>query len=124
MQVKDDIVQKLRTWCHRAYAEPAFDIMNAAADEIERLEFLRDADGLAVGTLVKECQDMKDRVIGGCPHVTGNATKYCTLTPFKLAEVERDCISEVVDCLAESGYTLSSPTDALFTLRNLLERTK
>ena len=116
-----DIVQRLRTWCHRAYAEPASDIMDAAADEIERLEFLRDADGLAVSTLVKECQDMKDR---GCPHVTGNTTKYCTLTPLKLAEVERECISEVVDCLTESGYALARPMDTLFTLRALLERTK
>lgn len=27
-----------------------------------------------------------------CPYVTGNVTKYCTLTPFTLTDAEREAV--------------------------------
>jgi hypothetical protein len=35
--MKDDIVDRLRRWTHSRYAAPACDLMDEAADEIERL---------------------------------------------------------------------------------------
>jgi len=41
----------------------------------------------------------------------------CTLT-----DAEREAISEVVDCLTETGTTLANPTTTRNTLAALLER--
>jgi hypothetical protein len=43
---------------------------------------------------------------------------------LRLTEAEREAISEVVDCLTESGTALTSPTATRNTLAALLERLK
>jgi hypothetical protein len=60
-----DIVERLRKWCHAVNAASAQDLMDEAADEIERLEELRQLDGESMGVLIAECQDMKDRLVNG-----------------------------------------------------------
>jgi|688.fasta_scaffold810972_2 hypothetical protein len=63
-----DIVERLRTWCHAADAESAQDLMDEAANEIERLR-----NGAA------------------CPHVRGTVTQHCSLN-FTLTDEEREAI--------------------------------
>jgi hypothetical protein len=64
-----------------------------------------------------------------CPYVTGTVTRYCTLTPFKLTDAEREAIAAGLGAL-ESMYAGASPIsrpihDAYApTLRGLLERTR
>jgi hypothetical protein len=53
-----------------------------------------------------------------CPYVTGNVTRYCTLTPFTLTDEERQAIAWVCGDVAD----ITGPTED--TLRGLLERTK
>ena len=53
-----------------------------------------------------------------CPYVTGNVTRYCTLTPFTLTDAERLAIQWVVgEALSVDGVSIQE------TLRGLLERT-
>jgi len=62
-----------------------------------------------------------------CPHVTGNVTRYCTLTPLTLTDAEREAVETAFDALqyAADELGLSQPDcDRLVaTLRGLLERT-
>lgn len=49
----DDIVQRLRRWVHAPDAKPASDMMDAAADEIERLRQSRN-DWMAIASAFDE----------------------------------------------------------------------
>ena len=55
-----------------------------------------------------------------CPYVTGNVTRYCTLTPLTLTDEEREAIADAADRYAE--ITPESAKTAA-ALRGLLERT-
>lgn len=55
-----------------------------------------------------------------CPYVTGDVTRYCTLTPLTLTDEERAAIADAADRYAEIKPE-SAETAA--TLRGLLERT-
>lgn len=55
-----------------------------------------------------------------CPYVTGDTTRYCTLTPLTLTDAEREAIADAADRYAE--ITPESAETAA-TLRGLLERT-
>jgi len=90
-----DIVQRLRTWCHAVDAESAQDLMDEAANEIERLR-----NGAA------------------CPHVRGTVTQHCSLN-FTLTDEERDAIYLAAARL-RTAYVRDDGTAA--TLRSLLER--
>lgn len=35
---------------------------------------------------------MSDNETKDCPYVTGNVTRYCTLTPFTLTDAEREAV--------------------------------
>ena len=56
-----------------------------------------------------------------CPYVTGNVTKYCTLTPLTLTDAEREAIK-----VAINDYELNDMDAGCWhianTLRGLLER--
>lgn len=57
-----------------------------------------------------------------CPYVTGNVTKYCTLTPFTLTDAERGAVEEAIDWYV--GVDDDRCQQVAATLRGLLERTK
>ena len=91
-----DIVERLRRWAISTDAVPASDLMDEAADEIERL---------------------RSRP---CPYVTGTVTQYCTLTPLALTDAER---AAVAWALKEAVWSYSADTgNHRPTLRGLLER--
>jgi hypothetical protein len=90
-----DIVERLRKWCHAPNAASAQDIMDEAADEIERL-----------------------RSGGACPHVRGTVTQHCSLN-FTLTAAEREAIEFFVG-FHNDGYGLIEKHAA--TLRKMLER--
>ena len=55
--MKADIVERLRAWVHTVKAVPASDLMDEAADEIERLR-LTDAE--------RECLVWAEDIAGNC----------------------------------------------------------
>jgi hypothetical protein len=74
-------------------------------------------DGIAT-QCIREAADEIDRLRAQpCPYVTGNVTRYCTLTPFTLTDEERQAIAWVCGDVAD----ITGPTED--TLRGLLERT-
>ena len=103
-----DIVERLRRWAISTDAVPASDLMDEAADEIERL---------------------RSRP---CPYVTGTVTQYCTLTPFTLADAERVFLQNLRGAYEElanqTGYVNAAAQkearEHAATLRGLLERLK
>ena len=75
-------------------------------------------DGIAT-QCIREAADEIDRLRAQpCPYVTGNVTRYCTLTPFTLTDEERQAIAWVCGDVAD----ITGPTEDM--LRGLLERTK
>ena len=56
----------------------------------------------------------------GCPYVTGNVTRYCTLTPLTLTEAEREAVEWFADI--DTGGPITDRHAA--TLRGLLDRTQ
>ena len=96
-----DIVERLRTWCHAVDAESAQDLMDEAANEIERLR-----NGAA------------------CPHVRGTVTQHCSLN-FTLTDEERVAIEESIRQNLESDcISTEKAQETNATLRKLLERLK
>ncbi len=98
----NDIVTRLRQWAIATDAVPASDLMDEAAAEIERLRSQP------------------------CPYVTGETTRYCTLTPFTLTDAEREAIVDALqywERLDGPDYTEDDAAIAA-TLRGLLERTQ
>ena len=59
----------------------------------------------------------------GCPYVTGNVTRYCTLTPLTLTDAEREAVETAMNAY---GSDNANPECAAIeaTLWVLLERTK
>ena len=119
----DDIVTRLRQWVDRETIEsdPAGAI-TAAADEIEKLR-------MAIRLLAD--QDATLSVIGGnvnvdmdCPYVTGNTTRYCTLTPFTLTKDELEAIKSAIAACEDITYGSATDQEAADTLKALLARTK
>ena len=53
-----------------------------------------------------------------CPYVTGNVTRYCTLTPLALTDEEREAVERAADLIDAKTCGDSA------TLRGLLERTQ
>jgi hypothetical protein len=96
-----NISKRLRTWCHAPDAASAQDLMDEAADEIERLR-----NGAVAG-----CETV-------CPHVRGTVTQHCSLN-FTLTDEERGAIEW---CL--SLPMLDRDVVRMMPLRSLLERTK
>jgi hypothetical protein len=90
-----DIVKRLQTWCHAVDAESAQDLMDEAADEIERLR-------KAIRRLAD--QDATLSVQGGNVTVTLDAT---------LTDEEREAIAVAI---------VGSLPGRAATLRSLLER--
>jgi hypothetical protein len=85
-----DIVERLRTWCHAADAESAQDLMDEAANEIERLR-----NGAA------------------CPHVRGTVTQHCRLN-FTLTDEEQEAVAvAIVGSLPGRAATLRSLLERL-----------
>ncbi len=58
-----------------------------------------------------------------CPYITGNVTRYCTLTPFTLTDEEREAIREAVGAYNDNDDDVECAHIAA-TLWKLLERTK
>lgn len=90
---QSDITDRLRRWPIDPAPEPASDLMDQAADEIDRL---------------------RERP---CPFVTGRVTRYCTLTPLTLTDAEREAVAWAVSAADDCQH----PADD--ALRGLLERT-
>jgi hypothetical protein len=59
-----------------------------------------------------------------CPYITGNVTRYCTLTPFTLTDAERYAIQWAIATLDAEAALGDGSRDAqeAATLRELLER--
>lgn len=97
-----DIIERLRRWTHAVDAAPASDLMDEAADEIERLRE-------AVHRYLAE-QDATLSVCDGAVTVTMDAT---------LTGAEREAIADAAD-----RYASLTPESAetVATLRGLLER--
>ena len=85
-------------------------------------------DGIAT-QCIREAADEIDRLRAQpCPYVTGNVTRYCSLTPFTLTDAEREAVERaccslggVIDMSAECTQW---DAEARETLLALLERTK
>jgi hypothetical protein len=103
-----DIVERLRKWFHDVNAVSAIDVMDEAANEIERLR-----NGAA---------EARETV---CPHVRGTVTQHCSLN-FTLSDEER----AAVEWFAEVRKPLTRLTQShnrekyKDTLCGLLERLK
>lgn len=95
--MKKDIVERLREASGYALMDNARVTVLEAAEEIERLRS------------------------HPCPYVTGEVTRYCTLTAFTLTDAEREAMERVIATL--DGWKLR-PRDAgdAATMRGLLER--
>jgi hypothetical protein len=93
----NDIATRLRRWTHAVDAPPACDLMDEAADAIERLR-------LALRRLAE--QDATLSICDGSVTVTMDAT---------LADEEREAIAHAASRLAGIHYAA--------TLRGLMERT-
>jgi hypothetical protein len=59
------LITRLRDWSHARHAAPASDLMDEAADEIERLNKLREEDGVAMGALIAGYQRLQAACIDG-----------------------------------------------------------
>ena len=96
-----DIVERLRTWFRDVNAVSAIDVMDEAANEIERLR-----NGAAEG---------RETV---CQHVRGTVTQHCSLN-FTLTDEEREAIYRA-EARLRTAYVPDDATAA--TLRKLLKR--
>ena len=98
----DDIIDRLRRWTHAVDAAPASDLMDDAANEIERLR-------IAIRRLAEY-----DATLSVCD---GNVT---VTMDAALTDAER----EAIEWFAEVRKPLSSFDDGeyVFTLRKLFER--
>jgi hypothetical protein len=67
-----------------------------------------------------DCPDADNAANGDkpCPYVTGKTTQYCTLTPFTLADEEREAVAFFADIHCDD----EPPHEYAATLRSLLER--
>jgi hypothetical protein len=82
-------------------------------------------DSVSVGAeLAARINRMNEMLGGECPYVTGKTTRYCTLTPFTLADAEREAIALVVRDYGALGDDDEACAQIAATLRGLLERTK
>lgn len=88
----NDLTDRLRRWAISSDAVPASDLMDEAADEIDRLRSQP------------------------CPYVTGTVTKHCTLTQPTITDAERAAVEWAVSAAEDRQH----PADD--TLRGLLER--
>jgi hypothetical protein len=120
-----DIVTRLRRWTHAVDAEPASDLMDHAADEIENLR-------TAIRRLAEQdatlsvCEgNVTVEMDGPCPYVVGKTTLHCSLTPLTLTTKEREAIHRAIEQL-EGVLNIGCIDDAVAAaaLRDLLERTK
>ena len=112
-----DLTDRLRRWAISTDAVPASDLMEEAADEIERL---RSAYFAAIHRLSDEIPRLRSQP---CPYVTGDTTRFCTLTPFTLTDAEREAVERGIQAIGLAPC--DEKTLALAdTLRGLLERTK
>ena len=96
-----NISKRLRTWCHAPDAASAQDLMDEAADEIERLR--------------NGASDARETV---CPHVRGTVTQHCALN-LTLTDEERAAIYRA-EARLRAAYVPDDATAA--TLRSLLAR--
>jgi hypothetical protein len=96
-----DIVERLRTWFRDVNAVSAIDVMDEAANEIERLR--------------NGAVEARETV---CPHVRGTVTQHCSLN-FTLTDEEREAIYRA-EARLRTAYVPDDATAA--TLRSLLER--
>ena len=118
----NDLTERLRRWAISTDAVPASDLMDEAADEIARL---RSAYFAAIHRLADEIPRLRSQP---CPYVTGDTTRYCTLTPLTLTDAEREAVGLAIDSMNGvediSASWSQRETKAIATLRGLLERTK
>jgi hypothetical protein len=96
-----DIVERLRTWFRDVNAVSAIDVMDEAANEIERLR--------------NGAVEARETV---CQHVRGTVTQHCSLN-FTLTDEEREAIYRA-EARLRTAYVPDDATAA--TLRSLLER--
>lgn len=94
-----DLTDRLRRWAIATDAVPASDLMDEAADEIERLRSQP------------------------CPYVTGTVTKHCTLTPLMLTDAEREAVESAIWDYEQNDDD-EDCARMVSTLRGLLERLK
>ena len=96
-----DIVERLRTWFRDVNAVSAIDVMDEAANEIERLR--------------NGAVEARETV---CPHVRGTVTQHCSLN-FTLTDEEREAIYRA-EARLRTAHVPDDETAA--TLRKLLKR--
>jgi hypothetical protein len=103
-----DLVSRLRNWTISRTAVPCGDLMDEAAAGIEALVANRnhwmgaarafDEHLATMRVMLMEQPGVRfgaaeSRETVQCPYVTGDTTKYCTLTTFTLTDEERESIS-------------------------------
>ena len=75
-------------------------------------------DGIATQCCREAAEEIERLRSLPCPYVTGNVTRYCTLTPFTLTDAEREAIE-----VAAEAYASDHGERFAATLRGLLDRT-
>jgi hypothetical protein len=114
----NDLTERLRRWAISTDAVPASDLMDEAATEIEVQRACTSAARDEIARLRSQ----------PCPYVTGDTTRYCTLTPLTLTDAEREAVELAIDSMNGvediSASWSQRETAAIATLRGLLERLK
>jgi hypothetical protein len=139
-----DIVTRLRNWSIMPAARPASDLMEEAAYEIESIRadwpeqlkslvkerdyWMRTARAFDehLATLRVAMMEhptvrfgaVESRETVQCPYVVGKTTQYCSMTPFTLADEEREAVE-----VAAAAYADDHGERFAATLRSLLSRT-
>jgi hypothetical protein len=127
-----DIVERLRRWVHEVDAESASDLMDEAADEIERLARLGDTEpaaerfsGSGSGTPQVRDSRIVDAMKGDINRLLDRIDssqrtlifeQEAEIRRLRLTEAEREAIHWVIGDVAD----ITGPVEA--TLRGLLER--
>jgi hypothetical protein len=108
-----DIMERLRTWTHSVHAVPVSDVLDEAADEIERL---RSAYATAIHCLADNAERLRltdatpqQDATPGDGSVRGEDT-------FTLTDAEREAVERAADLI--DSKTCGDPS----TLRGLLAR--
>jgi hypothetical protein len=111
----DDLIERLRKWAHAVDAVSASDLMDEAADEIERLRGDANVARLRLEAAIRLAD--QDATLSVCD---GNVKVTMDLT---LTDEEREAICQAVGAYDANDDDEECASIAA-TLRSLLERTK
>lgn len=116
-----DLVKRLRTWVHAVHAVPVGDLLDEAADEMERMTGEVDRLNAEVSILIRECQNQKNLLVNG-PAPAADGVDWPTSGPGAvLTDAEREAVLDAA-LAYESDPDEWECAKIAATLRGLLDR--